>query len=209
MRIAIIGAGNVGAALGKRLAACGHDIIFGVRDPLSAKSKAVLTAIPSAKASDVVDSVSESETIVLCTPWSATRDVLHSTPDYSGKTLIDCTNPLKDGLAGLAVGFTTSGGELVASWAPGAKVVKAFNTTGSKNMENPAYPSGRLAMLVCGDDSAAKTRVKELVKELGFEAVDAGALSVSRYLEPLAMLWIHLAYVQGLGPDFALTINRR
>jgi predicted dinucleotide-binding enzyme len=88
-------------------------------------------------------------------------------------------------------------------------VFKTLNHTGANNMANPAYPGGRLVMFVCGDDARAKPTVLTLVAELGFDAVDAGPLKVARLLEPLAMLWIHLASNQGLGREIAFALLRR
>lgn len=97
----------------------------------------------------------------------------------------------------------------MARWAAGARVVKAFNTTGSGNMADAGYGGERLAMMLCGDDEAAKRVVGGLAAELGFEPVDAGPLTRSRQLEQLAVLWIALAYQQGWGPDFGFALLRR
>ncbi len=107
------------------------------------------------------------------------------------------------------VGHTTSAGEQVAAWAAGAHVVKAFNSTGAGNMAAPDYGGQKPTMLICGDDAAAKQVVTRLAEELGFEAVDAGPITAARYLEPLAMLWITLAYVRGFGPDIAFKLLKR
>ena len=122
---------------------------------------------------------------------------------------MDCTNPLKSDLSSLLIGHTTSAGEEVAKWAPGARVVKAFNTTGAPNMTNPKFGGARAAMFIAGDDAPAKATVKQLGEDVGFEMIDVGALAQARLLEPLAMLWIHLAFKQGLGRDFAFGLLRR
>jgi hypothetical protein len=210
MQLAIIGAGNVGSTLGRRWAQNGHRVIFGVRQPQSQKVQEVLrTAGAQARATSVREAVTAAECVLLATPWEATQDAIQAAGNLTGKILIDCTNPLAPGLRGLALGHTTSGGEQVASWAAGARVVKAFNMTGAKNMANPVYGTQPLTMFICGDDAEAKTTVGSLATELGFEVIDSGPLRVARYLEPLAMLWIHLAYVQGLGPDMGFTLLRR
>jgi predicted dinucleotide-binding enzyme len=116
---------------------------------------------------------------------------------------------LNPGLQGLALGHTTSAAEAIAQWAQGARVVKAFNSTGANNMLDPNYGGQAASMLICGDDAAAKKVVLDLASELGFDAIDAGALSTARDLEPLAMLWIRLAYVQGLGRNIAFKLLRR
>lgn len=109
----------------------------------------------------------------------------------------------------MAVGTTTSAAEQIAGWARGAYVVKAFNSTGWNNMADPIYHGERITMFICGDNARAKDIVTGLAEDLGFEVVDAGALTVARFLEPLAMLWIHLAVVQNLGRDIAFKLLRR
>ena len=210
MKIGIIGAGNVGGALGKGWARKGHAVMFGVRDATDPKLSALLKeAGPNARSASVPEAAGYGEVVVLATPWRATQDAIRNAGSLAGKTVLDCTNPLKPDLSGLELGLTTSGAEQVASWAVGAKVVKVFNTTGSNNMENPAYPEGPTTMLYCGDDPGAKKSAAQLATDLGFEAIDAGGLAIARLLEPYAMLWIHLAVRQGMGRDFAFRLMRR
>jgi predicted dinucleotide-binding enzyme len=98
---------------------------------------------------------------------------------------------------------------MVASWAPGAKVVKIFNTTGANNMANPDYHGVAASMFFCGDDAGAKAAAARLASDLGFDPVDAGNLDQARLLEPLALLWIRLAYVQKQGWDIAFKLMKR
>lgn len=208
MQVAIIGAGNVGAALGQALARAGYDVVFAARDPNSASVRAALAdAGPTARARPLAEAVAAAEVVLLATPWDATRAALASAGDLAGKVVVDCTNPLGPGLT-LTAGHTTSGGEQVAGWAPGARVVKAFNTTGFGNMVNPVYPDGAASMFICGDDPDARQTVRALAEALGFEVVDCGALTQARLLEPLAALWISLA-VGGMGRDIAFRLMRR
>ncbi len=201
MRIGVIGAGSVGGALGKLWAVEGHEIAFGVRDTQSAKGQEL---VKSAKGKVRVVSVQEAaafgEIVVLATPWPATEEAIRSAGDLAGKILVDCTNPLAPDLSGLVIGTNNSAGEEVARWARGAKVVKAFNTIGAASFGSPRFGSESASMFVCGDDAAAKSKVAGLAAELGFEPVDVGGLVAARWLEPLAMLWIHLAFRQGFGP---------
>jgi 8-hydroxy-5-deazaflavin:NADPH oxidoreductase len=210
MKIAILGAGNVGSALGRGWAAKGHAIFFGVRNPLSAEISALVKSLGgSARAGSVAEAAADAEIVVLATPWPATQDAVHAAGNLGGKIVIDCTNPLAPDLSGLTVGHDNSAGEEVARWAKGAHVVKAFNTTGAGNMSNAHYASDRPTMCICGDDAAAKSSVAALAEDLGFEAVDAGPLRTARLLEPFAMLWIDLAVKQGLGPNIAFKLLRR
>ncbi len=210
MKIAIIGAGNVGGALGKRWAKAGHQIKFGVCETGKLEVVALLQEIgDAASAGGVGEAAAFGEVVVLTTRWSATQAALQSAGDLTGKVLVVCTNPLKPDLSDLAVGFDNSAGEQAANWAKGARGVKCFNTTGANNMAKPDYAGGRLAMFLCGDDADAKATVAALAEQIGFEPADAGPLRAARLLEPLAMLWIHLAYAQRLGTGFGLCIVRR
>jgi 8-hydroxy-5-deazaflavin:NADPH oxidoreductase len=210
MNIAIIGAGNVGGTLGKGWAKAGHEVIFGVRDASDSKLKELLAATGGrAKAASVKDAAASADVIALTVPWPAAQDALKSAGNLNGKILLDCTNPLKPDLSGLTNGFTTSGGEQVAAWAPGARVVKIFNTTGAGNMGNPVYAEGASVMLFCGDDAASKKTAAKLAADLGFDPYDVGPLQEARLLEPFALTWIHLAVFQKLGTNFAFRLVKR
>lgn len=201
MKIGVIGAGNVGGALGTLWANNGHDAVFGVRDPKDAKlQELVKSTSGKARIASVKDAAAFGEAVVFATPWPATEQAVKSSGNLSGKVVIDCTNPLKPDLSGLALGTTTSAGEEVARWAKGAKVVKAFNTIGAANFGNPLFGSEKASMFICGDDAVAKATVAKLAAELGFDPIDTGPLTTARLLEPIAMLWIHLAFHQGWGP---------
>ncbi len=208
MSIAIIGAGNVGMALARAFTTRGEDLVFGVPDP-TRYAGAVAALGPRARVTTTTDAIGAGEIVILAVPYAATASIARSVADWGGRILVDATNPLAPGLAGLALGTTTSGAEEIARWAQGARVVKAFNTTGAENMADAAYPGGAPCMPVCGDDADARARVIALATRIGFDAVDMGPLAAARYLEPFAMTWIHLALVQGHGRDFAFAILRR
>jgi predicted dinucleotide-binding enzyme len=209
MKIGILGGGNVGGALGAAWAKHGHQIVFGVRNPAAPDMQTlVVQCNGGATAGMAADAAGFGEVVVNALPWPAVRAVITSL-DLRGKILLDATNPLMPSLAGLEVGTTTSGAELVSQWAPGAHVVKIFNTTGSNNMTDPIYRGEPIPMLYCGDDPGAKSAATALAADLGFAPVDAGPLSNARVLEPLAMLWVWLAYPGGLGREFAFQIVKR
>jgi predicted dinucleotide-binding enzyme len=210
IKIGIIGAGNVGGTLGKALAAKGHQICYGVRDPQDDKTRELVKATGAgAKAGSVAEAAAFGEAVLLATPWQATRDAVTSAGDLAGKIVVDCTNPVKPDLSGLEVGHTASAAEQVAGWAKGAKVFKAFNTTGFNIMANPVVGGVRTVMFVCGDDAAAKPAVLRLASDVGIDVIDAGKLSQARLLEPWAMLWIHLALKGTVGREFGFALLRR
>jgi len=209
MKLAVIGTGNVGRALGARWIAKGHEVIFGSRDPEGEKANKLAVSIPNAKIQDLESAAADCGIIVLATPFKAAEDTLKAIGDLKGKIIIDCTNPLASDLSGLTVGFTSSAAEQIAGWAKGAYVVKAFNQTGSKNMANPVYGGEKISILICGDDLQAKKTAIKLAEDIDFDTIDAGPLTVARYLEPMAMLWVHLSYIMGMGPDIAFKLLRR
>ena len=208
MRIGVIGAGSVGGTLGNAWQAGGHEVMFGVRDAAALKVRQ-LVEDAGAKAGTVAEAAEHGEVVVFATPWEATEDAVRSAGDLTGKIVVDCTNPLAPQLAGLTHGKDTSGGEQVAAWAPGARVVKCFNTIGANHMANPDFGGVAATMFYCGDDPAAKAAVARLAADLGFDPVDAGGLDQARLLEPLALLWIRLAYVQKQGREIGFKLMRK
>ena len=203
MEISIIGTGKVGGVLGKRWSKTGHRIIYGSRDPQSKRVQNLVEETGgSAQAAAPNEAMRIAHVIVLAVPWKSVRYLLSDAGDLAGKIIIDATNaaPLPEG-GSLA--------EQVAGWAPGAQVVKAFNTTGSDNMANPIYEGQNLTMFICGDAEDAKGTVAALAEKLGFEVVDAGGLDSAIHLESLARLWIHLAYDCGMGKQIGFKLFRR
>ena len=208
MSISIIGAGNVGMALGSAFTQRGETVVFGVPDP--DKYRAAVSALGTgASVTTTAEAIAASEVVILAVPYAALPAIAQSVPDWQGKILVDATNPLAPGLSGLSLGTTTSGAEELAKLARGARVVKAFNTTGAENMADTHYAGGAPMMPLCSDDAAARQRVATLSTLIGFDAVDMGPLMAARYLEPFAMTWIHLALKQGYGRKFAFGMLRR
>lgn len=209
MKIAVIGTGTVGRALGLGWAKSGHQVTFGTRDPQSEKVTKMLSASKGqVMAATLHEAVGSADVVVLALPWRVTEETIKSVADWTGKILVDCTNPIAPGLKS-AVDPSSSGGELVASWAGGAEVVKAFNSTGAENMADPDYGGQPATMFLCGDSLTAKERASQLVQDLGFEVIDAGPLSGARFLEMLALVWIYLTNQPGLHRNIAFRLLQR
>lgn len=209
MKIAVLGAGNVGGALGKLWAGRGHEVRFGVPDPNSPRMKQLLAGLGGrARAAGNREAAGASEVVVLSVPWPAAEQAVRDCGDLRSKMVIDCTNPLRPDLKGLAVGDTTSAGEQVAAWS-GAKVVKAFNTLGAGLYGQAEFGGARADGFYCGDDAGAKTTAKSMIADIGLNPVDVGPLRNARLLEALAMLWIDLAINQGWGAKHAFKLLRR
>jgi predicted dinucleotide-binding enzyme len=182
-------------------------VTFGSRRPESDEAKQ-LARIPNARVASPTEAAQSSEVVVLATPWPATRSALQGLGDLTAKILLDATNPLTATFDAIDPTVATSGGEQVAQWAPGAKVVKIFNTIGYNIMANPSFPAGPVTLFYAGDDPAAKKVAHDLASHIGFAPADAGPLSKSRVLEYFAILWIGLAF-GGHGPEIAFQLMRR
>ncbi|MDE2579826.1 MAG: NAD(P)-binding domain-containing protein [Hyphomicrobiales bacterium] len=207
MNLSIIGPGNVGLSLGKAFAAKGQPVLFGANDP--AKYEAAVASVTGAQLATVAQAIEASDIVILAVPYAAAVDIAASRADWGGRILVDLTNPLAPGLAGLTIGTTTSGAEEIAKRARNARLVKAFNTTGVENMLNPHYAAGNVMMPVAGDDADARSKVIALATLLGLDAFDFGPLAGARFLEPLAMTWIYMAFKLGRGRDFGFGLLAR
>lgn len=205
MKIAILGAGNVGSTLGRRLHAAGHEVVYALRNPASSHYDGPEHA--HAARLGVNDAVASADAVLLATPWAATEAALSSVADFGGKPLLDATNPIGPGFV-LTHGHNDSGAEQVARWAPTARVAKVFNSTGRENMAQPAYGEQRAVMFACSDHDDVRALAVSLANDVGFEGVAYGNLSRARVLEPLAMLWIQLAIQHG-DRGFAFGLLRR
>jgi 8-hydroxy-5-deazaflavin:NADPH oxidoreductase len=196
MKIGILGTGDVGRTLAGGFAALGHEVRVGTRDPSSDKAKALAAKLgPNVSLVTFAEAATFAEVGVLATAWSGTESAIKlAGPGHLyGKVVIDATNPLvivPGGPPALVLGHTDSGGEQVQRWLPAARVVKAFNMVGSAHMVKPQFPGGPPDMFICGNDAAAKRTVTELLKELGWPALDIGGIEGARLLEPLCILWV-------------------
>jgi 8-hydroxy-5-deazaflavin:NADPH oxidoreductase len=208
MKIGLIGSGHVGGALGTQWARAGHQVVFSSRHPESDQIKNVLrNAGSSARAGTVLEAAQDSDVVVLATPWSTTQQAVQTAGDLRAKIVVDTTNPLLPDLSGLIFSGSSSGGEEIAKWAPGAHVVKAFNTIGHNIMADPNLGGQQATLLYCGDDDRAKSVVHSLAADIGFEPFEIGPLSRAGLLEDFALLWIRIAMKQ--GREFAFKMIRR
>ncbi|GAB4488452.1 MAG: NAD(P)-binding domain-containing protein [Thermodesulfovibrionales bacterium] len=210
MKIGIIGSGNMGKGLGTLWAKKGHQVFFSFsRD--AEKLRNIAYGAPNATCGSPADAVKASDVILLSVRWTVVPEAITAAGPLDGKVLIDCTNPLLPDLSGLAIGHTTSAAEEIVKMAPGARVVKAFNTVFAEVYSSPSRLSGSRmsSMFFCGDDPEAKKDVLRLITDVGFQPIDCGGLLSARLLEPLAMLVIHLGYGMGMGTGIGLSLMRR
>jgi 8-hydroxy-5-deazaflavin:NADPH oxidoreductase len=190
MKIAIIGAGNVGKALSGSFVRAGHDVTISSQHPDNARAAAAETGAKAAATN--AGAVPSAEVVVLAVPYGALAEVVDELGDaLTGKVVVDATNPLRPDYQGLAV-EGTSAAEQVQARVKGAKVVKAFNTAFAARQADPLVDGTPLDAFVAGDDEQAKATVMELARSIGFHPIDAGPLELARALEALALLNIML-----------------
>ena len=190
--IAIIGTGSVAAALGPEFAAQGHTIVYGSRSPdREDVLQLVANTSDDASATSPADAVVDASIVVLAVPGLMVEEITIGLGDLSGKIIVDPTNPLADGENGLVHAVDTSNGEIIQAAAPGAHVVKAFNTLNWRTMIDPDSSGGPVSIPLAGNSSDAKAKVAELIEAMGLEAIDVGPIENSHWVEGMLILWIN------------------
>ena len=198
MNIAIIGAGNVGASLGIRLTEVGHDVVFGVR-PGKDLSSVLEQCQGRASTAAVSEAVESAGLVFLAVPAEAAVQALVGT-DLDGRIVVDCNNPVAwdDGPVWAPPPEGSVTAQLAAAY-PQARWIKGFATFGYEFHRDPSIAGTVIDVHLAGDDAEAKAQVAELSRAAGYEVIDSGGLRNAALLENLAVLWIHLAGIEGRG----------
>jgi 8-hydroxy-5-deazaflavin:NADPH oxidoreductase len=211
MRIGILGSGLMGAKLGTIFARAGHEVVFSYAQSVGKLKKLARDAKGNARAGTPNEAAQDADALLLAVHWSRIDDVLEQAVDLSGKVIITCSLPMDAGNTKLILGTTTSGAEELAKKVPRAKVVSAFNTVPSEvlfGVFGAEHKKTRPSLVYCSDDKRAKQVAAELIKDVGFDPVDAGPLRIARYTEPMALLVAQLAYEGDDGPELAYRFER-
>lgn len=204
--VAIIGTGNVGGALGPEFAAQGHTIVYGSRDASRANvSELVKRTGNGASATTQAEAAAQASIVVLAVPGMLVEEITTSLGDLSGKIIIDPTNPLKFGNSSISHGVETSNAEIIQQTAPGAHVVKAFNTLSWQYMVDPDSSGGAVSVPLVGNNDEAKVVVANLVRSIDLHPIDVGPLENARWVEGMAILLIN----NNFGPLPAFNFNLR
>lgn len=208
--IAIIGTGNVGSALGYRLARSGFSVRFGARKGKDL-SELLSECGPKATSSSPAEAAGWADIIFLAVPGQVAVEVAKGlAAELADKIVVDCNNLLSWDAG--PVWTPPEEGSLsaaIASAVPGARVVKGFNTFGSEFHRDPALGDAAADVYLASDDAEAKSEVAAVAEAAGFHAVDSGPLRNAAVLENLAILWIHLAMVGGQGREAAFKLLHR
>jgi predicted dinucleotide-binding enzyme len=211
MRIGILGSGLMGAKLGTIWARAGHEVVFSYARSEQKLKKLAREAQGNARAGTPGEAAREADALLLAVHWSRVDDVLHQAGDLSGKVIVSCSLPMNADDTDLVVAHKSSGAEELAKKVPKARVVSAFGTVPSEVLydvferrRNATKPS----LVYCGDDPKSKKIAAALIRDVGFDPVDAGPLRIARYTEPFTLLIAQLAYEGDGGPELAYRFER-
>ncbi len=211
MRIGILGSGLMGAKLGTLFARAGHTVVFSYSHSERKLARLAREAGRRACCGTPREAARGADAVLLAVHWSRVDDVLRQAGDLSGTVLVSCSLPMNAADTRLVVARTSSGAEALARKRPKARVVSAFNTVPSEVLFD-VYAARRRkrrpSLVYCGDDARAKLVAVRLIRDVGFEPVDAGPLRIARYMEPFALLVAQLAYEGRGGPELAYAFER-
>lgn len=211
MKIGILGSGLMGGKLGTLFARAGHEVVFSYAHDMGRLKRLAQKAGKRATAGTPAEAAVDADALLLAVHWSRVPDVLRKAGDLSGKVLITCSLPMSRDDSRLVVAHTRSGAEALARKARKARVVSAFGTVPSEvlfGVFGARRRTRRPSLVYCGDDDRAKRVAARLIRDVGFDPVDAGPLSNARYAEPFTMLMAQLAYEGSAGPGIAYRFER-
>ena len=211
MRIGILGSGLMGGKLGTIFARAGHEVVFSYARSEEKLKRLAREAKGKARPGTPHEAAQEADTVLLSVHWSRIDDVLIQTGDLSGKLIVTCSLPMNDDDTELVLAHTSSGAEELAKKVPNARVVSAFNTVPSEvlfGVYEAKRKASRPSLVYCGDDESGKDVAAQLIRDVGFDPVDAGPLRIARYTEPFALLVGQLAYEGNGSPELAYRFER-
>jgi 8-hydroxy-5-deazaflavin:NADPH oxidoreductase len=211
VRVGILGSGLMGGKLGTLFARAGHEVVFSYARSNEKLKRLARVAGENARAGTPAAAAQDADALLLAVHWSRLADVLQQAGDVSGKIIVNCSLPMNADNTELVVAHTSSGLEELARILPKARIVAAFNTVPSEVLLG-VYERRRRAnrpnLVHCGDDKRAKSVAATLIRDLGFNPVDAGPARIARYIEPFALLVAQLAYEGKGGPVLAYRFDR-
>jgi predicted dinucleotide-binding enzyme len=212
MRVGILGSGLMGGKLGTLFARAGHEVVFSYARSARKLARLARESQGRARAGTPAEAACDADALLLAVHWSRVDAVLKQAGQLSGKVLITCSLPMNASDTALVIGHDSSGAEELAKRARRARVVAAFGTIPSEVLFSVfaarRRKSKRPSLVYCGDDRDAKELAATLIRDVGFDPVDAGPLRMARYTEPFTLLIAQLAYESGASPELAYRFER-
>src|SRR2546428_6249025 len=211
MRIGILGSGSMGGKLGTLFARAGHGVVFSYARSEQKLKRLASEAQGNARAGTPSEAARDADAVLFAVHWSRVDDVLQQAGDLSGKVIVSCSLPMNADGSGLVIAHTSSGAEELARKVPKARVVSAFGTVPSEvlfDVFEARRKANKPSLVYCGDDASSKKIAAQLIRDVGFDPVDAGPLRIARYTEPFTLLIAQLAYEGDKGPELAYRFER-
>ena len=211
MRVGILGSGLMGGKLGTLFARAGHEVVFSYARSRKKLDGLARDAGKNATAGTPAEAARDADAILLAVHWSRVDEVLSQAGDLSGKVIVSCSLPMNPEDTELVVAHTSSGAEALARKVRNAQVVCAFGTVPSEvlfGVFESRRKSKRPSLVYCGDQEDEKAIAARLIRDVGFDPVDAGPLRMARYMEPFTLLVAQLAYEGDQGPELAYRFER-
>jgi predicted dinucleotide-binding enzyme len=211
MRIGILGSGLMGGKLGTLFAQAGHEVVFSYSHDRKKLERLARKAGAKAQAGTPQEAARGADAVLLAVHWSRVDDVLDQAGSLSDKLMLSCTLPMSRDDSHMVVGLTTSAAESLAARRPRAHVVSAFSTAPSEVLFSVfagRRKKTRPDLVFCGDSNKAKKTAARLIRDIGFNPIDVGALSIARYIEPFSLLAAEIAYEGKGGPQLIYRFER-
>ena len=211
MRVGILGSGLMAGKLGTLFARAGHEVVFSYARSDRKLERLAREAHGNARAGTAAEAASEADVLLLAVRWSRVDDVLKQAGDLSGKVVVSCSLPMNSGNTDLVIAHTSSGAEALAKKIRRAQIVSAFGTVPSEvlfGVFEARRKANRPSLVYCGDHPSAKKVAATLIRDVGFDPVDAGPLRIARSMEPFSLLVAQLAYEGDGGPELAYRFER-
>src|SRR6266550_2720075 len=214
MRVGILGSGLMGGKLGTLFARAGHEVVFSYAHRTEKLKRLARAANGKARAGTPREAAQDADALLLAVHWSRVDDVLSQAGDLSAKVIVTCSLPMNADDSALLIGHDSSGAEALATKVPKARIVSAFGTVPSEVLfavyeaRRKARIRKRPSLVYCGDEARSKQVAAELIRDVGFDPVDAGPLRIARYTEPFTLLIAQLAYEGTEGPELAYRFER-
>lgn len=206
MRVGIIGSGLMGGKLGVLFARAGHEVVFSYSQTPRKLERLAQEAGANARAGTPFEAAQQTDAILLAVHWSRLDDVLSQAGYLAGKSVVSCCTPLNLENTELVIAHTFSGAEALAARIPEARVAAAFQAVPSEvffDVFENRHAAKRPSLVYCGDDAKSKAVAAQLIRDVGFDPLDAGPLRIARYIEPFAQLIAQLAYEGTEGPELS------
>lgn len=211
MRLGILGSGLMGGKLGTIWARAGHEVVFSYSHSMEKLNKLARDARGKTRAGTPAEAARHADALLLAVHWSRVDDVLNQAGDLSGKVIVTCSLPMNADDTDLVIAHTSSGSEELAKKIPTARIVSAFSTVPSEvlfDVFESRRKKNRPNVVYCGDDARSKKIAAALIRDAGFDPVDAGPLRIARSIEAFTLLIGQLAYERPGGPELAYRFER-